>query len=335
MTDLNMNSLKIPEFVDLLDTNNLIDSNDPKDLDDSDIPNIPNVKITYRKTYPSLSSSSFIINNDIKNLEQEIEKCYLDESPEKSPESPQIGPQTKSPESPQIGPQTKSPESPQIGPQTKLQKKPQYRKNALYVSEYIDDTKKLLIKTNISNILNLINDSDEPIEIKQMINILKNMLILHNQQLQTMSQFIKNIEGSIIEWKSQYDKNIIYKMLYNIKKATQDNIHFRYVNENIRKYPPIPIEERIVLEKKLKFARFSYQVKKKHEPFQVGQIVGAKDKEMKWWLSRILHVHNEPTKAGYWYYIRFEGWGPMHDEWIYSETYRVRWFNPRKHFLKK
>ena len=81
--------------------------------------------------------------------------------------------------------------------------------------------------------------------------------------------------------------------------------------------------------------RFSYQAKKKCIPFTVGQIVGARDKEMNWWLSRILHVHRNEERGGHWYYVRFEGWGPIYDEWIFSETCRIKQFNPQKHFLKK
>lgn len=207
---------------------------------------------------------------------------------------------------------------------------------AAYVSEYIDDTGKLLVKTNISNILTLIDECDDSTTVRQMTSMLKNMIILHGKQLQTMPQFVKNIEGSLTDHELRYDVFVIYKMLHNItNRMIHDNIHFRSVNENIQKYPPLSTESRIILEKKVKYMRYSYQAKKKRTPFEIGQIVGAKDKEMKWWLSRILHVHNEPNRSGYWYYIRFEGWGPIHDEWIYSETYRVRWFNARKHFLKK
>lgn len=221
-------------------------------------------------------------------------------------------------------------------PDIPLNPKKDYQHKNEYVSEYIDDTAKLLVKTNIMNTLTLIEECDEPIERKKMINMVKNMVILHGKILKTMPIFIKNIEGSLMNQELHYDIFVIFKMLYNIKiNKLQDNIHFRSVNENIKKHPPIEPEEMAIIERKIKYMRFSYQTKKKHDPFKVGQIVGAKDKEMKWWLSRILHVHNDDERAGYWYYVRFEGWGPIHDEWIYSETYRVKLFNPRKHFLKK
>lgn len=214
--------------------------------------------------------------------------------------------------------------------------RPLKKRNAIYVSEHIDEVEKLLVKTNISNILTLIDDCEEPIEIKKMMSILKNMIILHGKILKKMPTFIKTIEGFVQQFELRYDTCVIYKMLYNItNNHLQDNIHFRFVDEDIQKYPSMSTEDRIILEKKIINIRFAYQSKKKHEAFKVGQIVGAKDKEMKWWLARILHVHNDEERAGFWYYIRFEGWGSIHDEWIYSETFRVKWYNPRKHFLKK
>lgn len=211
-----------------------------------------------------------------------------------------------------------------------------YRFKSEYVGEYIKETEKLLIKTNIMNILTFIEDCVEPMEINKMMCILKNTIILHSKTLATMPEFITKLERTLKQHTLCYDIYVIYKMIYNITNGDiQDNIHFRYVDENIRKYPPIPQEDRSALEQKIKYMRFSYQAKKKHEAFKVGQIVGAKDKENKWWLSRVLYVFNDPERSGFWYYIRFEGWGPIHDEWIYSETYRVKWFNPRRHFLKK
>jgi hypothetical protein len=207
------------------------------------------------------------------------------------------------------------------------------------ITEFLPDMEKILIKSNITNLLTLAEDCDEPIEAKKMINMIKNSLILHTK-LKNMPEFIKSFEESLVNSNLQqehhYDILVIYKMLWNIQKGKlSDNIHFRYVEENVRKYPPIPEHERLLIERKVKYITYSYQAKKKHDAFRVGQIVGAKDKENKWWLSRVLHVFNDEERAGYWYYIRFEGWGVLHDEWIYSETYRVRYYNSRKHFLKK
>ena len=211
-----------------------------------------------------------------------------------------------------------------------------YKRESQYDKEYIKDSEKLLIKSNIMNMISLIDDCDEPAETKRLHNILKNMIILHGKQLINMPEFILNVERVLKTQESCYEIYVLFKILHNIKfNSVIDNIHFRYVEQDIECFPPIPPEERAILEKKIKYITFTYQAKKKQDAFKVGQIVGAKDKENKWWLSRILHVYNDPQRDGFWYYVRFEGWGELHDEWIYSETYRVRRFNPRKHFLKK
>ena len=77
------------------------------------------------------------------------------------------------------------------------------------------------------------------------------------------------------------------------------------------------------------------QIKKFPQMFKEDQIVGAKDKENNWWLARVLNVFTTPECDSHWYYVRFEGWGAKHDEWINARTYRVRNYNPKKHFLKR
>lgn len=68
--------------------------------------------------------------------------------------------------------------------------------------------------------------------------------------------------------------------------------------------------------------------------FEVGQIVGAKDQERKWWMARILYVFVDPNYPYPWYYVHFEGWKDIHNEWI-STPFRIKRFNPRRDFLKR
>ena len=203
--------------------------------------------------------------------------------------------------------------------------------------EYNDDIAALILKTTLLNHLSLIqeiNDSDDKTLLYQMINNFKNMLILHGRVLNKNPRITESVENYL--YKIQLDfSSVIYKMIDNIRnKKYSDNLYFRDVNNNNSNTPPIPVEQRKLIESMLPQFKYSRQIKKPIKPFVVKQIVGAKDKENKWWLSRILHVHEQPDSANYWYYVRFEGWGELHDEWINSKTYRVRAFNPRKHFLK-
>jgi hypothetical protein len=212
-----------------------------------------------------------------------------------------------------------------------------YNTTDVYNREYDDDVKNLIIRTNITNLLNLYDDCDNNDDERlKIINILKNTIILHGDSLVHMPKFIKQLKYTLNQYGLKYNVCVVYKMLHNItEKKQRDNINFRKISDVVKKYPTISAEDEIIISNRIANMRFSYQLSKKPSVFKEGQIVGARDKEHKWWLSRVLAIHSDVERAGYWYYIRFEGWGSMHDEWIYSDTYRVRLFNSRKHFLKK
>lgn len=64
--------------------------------------------------------------------------------------------------------------------------------------------------------------------------------------------------------------------------------------------------------------------------FSKGEIVGARDKERRWWMSRILLISEyKPTQA-YIYYVEFLGWGDAFNEAI-TDPARIERFNPFKH----
>jgi hypothetical protein len=70
--------------------------------------------------------------------------------------------------------------------------------------------------------------------------------------------------------------------------------------------------------------------KKKKPKFSEGEIVGAKDKQGNWWLSRILKVWTYGIHIIY--YVEFCGWGDTFNEFI-TNPYFIQKFNPRKHRL--
>jgi hypothetical protein len=76
--------------------------------------------------------------------------------------------------------------------------------------------------------------------------------------------------------------------------------------------------------------------KKKKDPirYAVGQIVGAKDCEKKWWMARILYIFDDPKYPYPWYYIHYEGWGDIQNEWI-SSPFRIKNFNPKRDILRR
>ena len=104
--------------------------------------------------------------------------------------------------------------------------------------------------------------------------------------------------------------------MLNIDKYVEKNCHWNLIRK--ANEPGAP-----VIKKKKELARYT-----------VGQIVGAKDKERKWWMARILYVFEDPHYPYPWYYVHFEGWGELQNEWI-SSPFRIKNFNPRRDILRR
>lgn len=205
--------------------------------------------------------------------------------------------------------------------------------------EYTRESYDLIIKSTILNQIALIHDSRESDESKyddyNMMSVLKNMIIINSRDIYRMN-FISSIEKELGCLELNYNRYIIHKMLKNIKeKKFLDNLGFRNVINSVSTMPPIDPEIRIAIEKNLPMFRNNRQLKRTLKPFKVDQIIGAKDKENKWWMARVLHAYHPENSHDTWYYVHFEGWGHSHNEWINGLSYRVREFNPRKHFLKR
>ena len=62
--------------------------------------------------------------------------------------------------------------------------------------------------------------------------------------------------------------------------------------------------------------------------YEVNEIIGAKDKEGKWWMSKVLAVYEHEGHAAY--YIEFLGWDDKFNEFI-VDGFRLEKYNPRKH----
>jgi hypothetical protein len=204
--------------------------------------------------------------------------------------------------------------------------------------EYDIDIRRCIVKTNIVNLLLIIEDTNDQVKLGIILDILKNTIILQSKELANMPYFITQIESSLIHHKTSYNTNVIFKMLNNItKKQAHLNLHFRVINNKVSKLPPISEEDRIVIESKLSNMRYSKQIKKK-SLFVIGEIVGCRDKNNNWWMAEINYIHIDVNYSGYWYYVEFKGWnltGNIFSEWISSESFRIKKYNPRKHHLKK
>lgn len=205
--------------------------------------------------------------------------------------------------------------------------------------EHDIDIRGCIVKTTITNLLLIIEDSDDQIEIGTMLDILKNTIILQAKELSNMPYFITQIEQLLMQKETSYQIYVIFKMLNNItKNRSGENLHFRVVNNKVSNIPPMSEEDRIVIENKLPHMRFSRQIKKKKNIFVVGEIVGCRDKNNNWWMAEVKYIHMDENYSGYWYYVNFKGWdltGNIFSEWISSEGFRIKKYNPRKHHLKQ
>ena len=297
-----MDDLDLPEFIDVstMNLNNLMYSTKPQKRDTTQ----SFVKKYYKKYM-----------NDILQIDTQKRKMQQENDTLKKEKTIQIDTQ----------------KTIQIDTQKTIPK------NTIY-KEYTNELNTLLIKSNIMNQITLIHEvseSDDKTHLHQLYNMLKNTLIIHGKTLYKMTNFTNEIDNYLSLIELNYNRCIIHKMISNIKNNNyMENIYFREITYAVSNVPPMSVTERMSIEENLPQFRYSRQIKKKQSPFNVDDIVGAKDKENKWWLARILHRFDAPETEDYWYYIRFENHGPLHDEWICSKTYRVRYFNPKKHFLK-
>jgi hypothetical protein len=119
-----------------------------------------------------------------------------------------------------------------------------------------------------------------------------------------------------------------YNMIFN------DNIYAEYEQTN---NTPLPIiSEEWKNEKIKEYITKQIQIERRKaskKPFiehKVNSYVGARDKEGKWWLSKILAVFNKDDKTVY--YVEFLNWGPQFNEFI-ADMSRIQRYNSRRHHL--
>ena len=179
-------------------------------------------------------------------------------------------------------------------------------------------------------------------------DILINSLILNGKLITHNDIFIEYlinrtcalIASPFMNNKLLYKLRVMVKILQNISLGIiDDNINYRIIKGRQTYGIPISTEHRIAIENSVKNMKHMKQyIKPKPKPnkrFKVDEIIGARDLENNWWLSRILYIYDDPNYPDLWYYVRYEGWGVIHNEWISSSSFRIQKFNPRKHILKR
>ena len=153
-------------------------------------------------------------------------------------------------------------------------------------------------------------------------------------RLSHVIKFVPNTIGII--------KNFFHTLIVDERRIEFVEKYNKIFNDDLYKditayYKAMPIIPQDVLDSALvkynaKVAAYMKQTHSRRQmpTFYDGQIIGAKDRDGKWWLSQVItSVTYGEHKA---YYVRFCGFDEMFNEWI-GDRYRVRFFNPYKHKL--
>jgi len=195
-------------------------------------------------------------------------------------------------------------------------------------SEPVIDRKNMMITL----VKQLMNDMDTIAgrENKKFIaNILFNIITGFKDVLQ-----YPNMGKFILAIKQKFHEFIVKERLHNLVHA-----YNKIFNDNLYDYIEMLPEKNFITQEEidrlvkqyhsdmedLENRRRALRLLPKYEK---GEIVGAKDKEGRWWMSRVLKVftHLEHNM----YYVEFLGWGPKFNEFI-VDSFRISQFNPRKH----
>jgi hypothetical protein len=182
---------------------------------------------------------------------------------------------------------------------------------------------------------------------------LQTLLILHVDEIQKISDLVSYLKEHLTKYIVTDGIDLIscYDLIIGDGKFKEYVIpkHMKEQKLEQPELPPMAAEDLINMDswvekncqwntlKKLNSEDSKDQITKINKPltkFNVGQIVGAKDQERKWWMARILFVFEDPKYPYPWYYVQFEGWEPIQNEWISSPS-RIKKFNPRRDFLKR
>lgn len=117
--------------------------------------------------------------------------------------------------------------------------------------------------------------------------------------------------------------------LYN--RVFNDNLYSDIKNPHVF-YPILPQEwiyDRLNdYREKCKQIEYRKRAKRIPPAYELDEIIGAKDKEGKWWMSRVLAIYEFQGHAAY--YVEFLGWGPKFNEFI-VDGFRLDKFKPKKH----
>jgi hypothetical protein len=122
----------------------------------------------------------------------------------------------------------------------------------------------------------------------------------------------------------------IYNEIFN------DNIYAKFKDEIEMVTAGIPtmVTSAFVnsYQRKIRQLEIANRLNKAEPKYAVKEIVGAQDKEGRWWMAQVLEVFS--YKKHHLYYVEFVNWGDQFNEFI-SNHNKLQKYNPKKHKLYK
>ena len=117
----------------------------------------------------------------------------------------------------------------------------------------------------------------------------------------------------------------IYNTLFTDNLYKEENLKYMYIPTPDADWVKEKIKE---YNDEMENINIRKNAKKAPPKYAKNEIVGAKDKEGRWWMSKILHVCE--YQGSVVYLVEFIGWGEKFNEFI-SDGFRINKFNPKKH----
>lgn len=135
-------------------------------------------------------------------------------------------------------------------------------------------------------------------------------------------------------------KALFHQLIYNEEMFELIPVYDNIFNDNL--YHDIKFTKEVMepltkqdietlttsMQEQIRQQQIQRRVNLKPPKYAVNEIIGAQDKEGRWWMSQVLAVlscHNQHV-----YYVSFLGWGELFNEFI-ATPYRLNKFNPKKH----
>ena len=164
------------------------------------------------------------------------------------------------------------------------------------------------------------------------MQLMKILLLYAKQHYHTLKYeplyalLIKALSHEYIVTYGLHDLIPLYDKLYN------DGIYRDIKNNNT--YAPVLPKEWIAdkikaYQNKCEHEELQKISKRKPYSFEIGEIVGVRDKENHWWMSRVLDTYSYGEHNVY--YVEFLGWGEKFNEFITDVGYRIEPYKPKKH----